>query len=616
MSLTYRAIGWNRQKKIYDLVLASCVAGYLALFVGAGWWARPNLTIETLLIRALGTASFLLLHVILSIGPLCRLDSRFLPLLYNRRHLGVTMFLLALGHGVFALVQFHGLGDLNPLVSLLVSNTRWSSLAQFPFQQLGFAALLILLLMAVTSHDFWLHNLTPAVWKRLHMGVYVAYGLLVGHVSLGVLQSERSPILAGMVGFGLVVVFGLHLAASRRERRLDLQQHSRDREGFVEVCPVDSIPNNRARVLSVAGERVAVFRHDGRISALSNVCAHQNGPLGEGKIIDGCVTCPWHGYQYLPESGASPPPFHEKVPTFRVKVVDGMVLVHPRAYPLGTPQEPVRVTAKAVEASDEFYIGYEPRAPRQLGRHIRRVVVGLGFAGLMVCLVLLSSQDPLSPSFFEFDTSREFTGIVEETPLPGLRVSRPNTQAYSRYLLVSPGKHGAAEVLRGLHGFQTQLRGKLIYREGLTMIEMDPESLRADRSVAPAAADTPEDLGIRTLRGEIVDSKCYLGVMNPGRGKVHRDCAVRCLSGGVPPALLVQHPSGQTSVLLLESDGSAILEPLLRFAGESVAVRGRLLRSGEALRLQTTAGDIQILEAPSEGSITKREHEETIKQAS
>ena len=73
-------------------------------------------------IRACGTAAFLLLHVVLCIGPLCRLDRRFLPLLYNRRHLGVTTFLLGATHGVFAIVQFHALGDVNPVASVLVTS--------------------------------------------------------------------------------------------------------------------------------------------------------------------------------------------------------------------------------------------------------------------------------------------------------------------------------------------------------------------------------------------------------------------------------------------------------------------------------------------------------------
>src|SRR5437763_1985900 len=80
----------------------------------------------------------LLRHIILVIGPLCRLDRRFLPLLYNRRHLGVTMFFLALAHGAFSLAQFHALGDVNPLVSLWTSNTQFASVADFPFQALGF----------------------------------------------------------------------------------------------------------------------------------------------------------------------------------------------------------------------------------------------------------------------------------------------------------------------------------------------------------------------------------------------------------------------------------------------------------------------------------------------
>jgi methionine sulfoxide reductase heme-binding subunit len=327
MSVQYKAILWNRQKKIYDAVLAAGVLIYIGLFVGLGALVHPNATAETLLIRAFGTASLLLLHIILCIGPLCRLSPRFLPLLYNRRHLGVTMFLLALMHGGFALVQFHAFGDLNPLVSVLVSNQRFDSVSAFPFQQAGLAALLILFLMAATSHDFWLHTLTPAVWKRLHMLVYVAYALLIAHVLLGALQSERSPVLAGVLAIGMAVVVTLHLAAGGKEGR----KHKRVEGGeFIDVCDVSSIPEKRAVVVNVAGERVAVFRYDGQVSAISNVCRHQNGPLGEGRIVDGCVTCPWHGYQYDPKTGASPPPFTDKVPTYRTRVCNGRVLVDAR----------------------------------------------------------------------------------------------------------------------------------------------------------------------------------------------------------------------------------------------------------------------------------------------
>lgn len=342
MSVGYKAVGWNRQKRIYDLVLVAGIVVYLGLFIGLGAVVNPNATIETLLIRGFGTCALMLLHVVLCLGPLCRLNPRWLPLLYNRRHLGVTTFLLGAAHGVFAIIQFHALGNINPLVSVFVSNTHYDSLANFPFQPLGFLALVILFLMAATSHDFWLANLTAPVWKALHMLVYVAYGLLIAHVTLGVLQAETNLILAATLGVGMVVVLSLHLLAALRERALDVAQLGAD---FVEVCRVDEIPNHRARIVSLAGERVAVFKYDGKVAALSNVCQHQNGPLGEGKIIDGCVTCPWHGFQYQPESGASPAPFTEKVPTFQVKIVNSKVFVHPQPNPPGTFVEPACVTA-------------------------------------------------------------------------------------------------------------------------------------------------------------------------------------------------------------------------------------------------------------------------------
>lgn len=346
MSHAYQAISWNRQKRVYDGVLVSGVVGYLALFVGLSAWLNPHATIETLLIRAFGTGALLLLHVVLMIGPACRLWPRLLPLLYNRRHLGVTTFLLGLAHGGFALFQFHALGDVNPLVSVLVSNLRFDSLANFPFQQLGLVALLILFLMAATSHDFWLKQLSAPMWKRLHMLVYLAYGLLIGHVALGVLQAETNSLLASVLAVGLAGVLTLHLAAARRERVPDVDLYvGLDGKlpadaGFVPACALDEIPEKRARIVTLAGERVAIFKYDGQVSALSNVCQHQNGPLGEGRILDGCVTCPWHGFQYLPASGASPAPFTEKVPTFRVKVIGQQVYVDPRPLPPGTFVEP------------------------------------------------------------------------------------------------------------------------------------------------------------------------------------------------------------------------------------------------------------------------------------
>jgi len=343
MSAHYQAVNWNRQKYIYDGLLAGGVLLYLTLYVAASFLAHPDITAETALIRGLGTGALVLLTFILCLGPLARLDRRFLPLLYNRRHAGVTMFLLALGHAGLSVFQFHAQGDLDPLVSTLTGTWSIPPLSRFPFELLGAAALLVLFLMAATSHDYWLATLTAPVWKALHMMVYAAYGLIVLHVSLGALQAERQTALTAFLLAGAAGMLGLHLVTGFRERAGDRPLSGPGADGYLEVCRVEEIEEKRAKIACVGGERIAVFRYEGKISCVSNVCQHQNGPLGEGRIVDGCITCPWHGYQYFPDSGRSPPPFTERVPTFNVRVRYGRVYVDPRPNPAGTRVEPASV---------------------------------------------------------------------------------------------------------------------------------------------------------------------------------------------------------------------------------------------------------------------------------
>jgi nitrite reductase/ring-hydroxylating ferredoxin subunit len=160
-----------------------------------------------------------------------------------------------------------------------------------------------------------------------------------------VLQGETSPVLAWALGTSVLTIFTLHGVVARHEARGDKENANVRADGFVDVCRVDDIPEKRAFVTCLSDERVAVFRYDGRVSAISNVCQHQNGPLGECRIVNGCIVCPWHGYEYQPDTGASPPPFTEKVPTFDVRVVAGRVLAHPQPHPPGTRVEPVMLSA-------------------------------------------------------------------------------------------------------------------------------------------------------------------------------------------------------------------------------------------------------------------------------
>lgn len=342
MSANYVAILWNSQKKTYDKILWLGILFFIVAIVVFQFLLHPTITVETVIIRVTALTSFFLLHIILMIGPLCRIEKRFLPILYNRRHLGVSMFIIAAIHGIFSIMQYQGFGDTNPILGIFISNQKYLEISAFPFQTLGFFALIILFLMAATSHDFWLKNLSPRIWKILHMGVYVAYMLIFLHVATGALQYETNPIYWVFLVAGFICIASLHIVAGLKETKKLKTTASLEKEGFYNVCDLNDIESDCGKSVFINGENIAIFKYDGKISAVNNICKHQMGPLGEGKVIDGCITCPWHGYQYLPENGQAPPPFKEQLTTYDTKVVGNSIWVNPNPHPEGTPITPSR----------------------------------------------------------------------------------------------------------------------------------------------------------------------------------------------------------------------------------------------------------------------------------
>jgi nitrite reductase/ring-hydroxylating ferredoxin subunit/DMSO/TMAO reductase YedYZ heme-binding membrane subunit len=354
MSHTYVTVQWNHKKNIYDRFLWTGIFSYLALFVllsFALYSDEKALSPMIVLIRAFSSCAFLMLTIILSIGPLARLDRRFLPLLYNRRHFGVSMFLIALIHAVLAIFWYHGFGVANPILSVFTTNGSFTLspamnifwISTIPFQPLGAIALVCLFLMAATSHDFWNTNLGAPVWKAIHMSVYLAYALIIVHVALGALQADNTGLLPLMSFASVVIVGGLHVTAAAKSAAIDKGLPSQE---WVDIGPWRDIPNNRAIIVTIGSrERVAVFRYEeNKLAAVSNACQHQNGPLGEGQIIDGCITCPWHGYQYRPEDGRSPAPFTEKIETYQLRIDEDQVLLNPTPLPRGTARPVIEIS--------------------------------------------------------------------------------------------------------------------------------------------------------------------------------------------------------------------------------------------------------------------------------
>lgn len=100
MAVAYRPVQWNRNKLVYDAVLVVGITAYIMLFLrlAPGWLDVKPVGGAELKMRAFGSCAYIMLHLVLIIGPLARLDRRFLPMVYNRRHFGVALFFVGLAH--------------------------------------------------------------------------------------------------------------------------------------------------------------------------------------------------------------------------------------------------------------------------------------------------------------------------------------------------------------------------------------------------------------------------------------------------------------------------------------------------------------------------------------
>jgi hypothetical protein len=231
--------------------------------------------------------------------------------------------------------------------------------------------------------------------------------------------------------------------------------------------------------------------------------------------------------------------------------------------------------------NEDFYIGYETGIPASARSSVRRAVAMAMAALLIAGLTVVASQSPLPQARFEFGAADAFAGVVRLEPEPALET------ASGRVLLVGPGKRGAAHLVGPFANQSVALRGALIERPGLRLVEVVPGSIAAGGAVPSPTSEPPlTDAGDVTLNGEIVDAKCYGGVMNPGEGTVHRDCARACLRGGLPPMLVVRTPAGIDALFALESaDGARAGAAVAALAGRPVRVSGRAFVAADGRRI-------------------------------
>ena len=400
------------------------------------------------------------------------------------------------------------------------------------------------------------------------MGVYLAYALLVAHVALGALQDERSPLAAGALGLGrrddrraasrrrLARAAARPRARDARRRRLrrglrrrrDRREareggHARRRArgglplrrpglGALERLPAPERPARRGedprRLRHLPLARLPVPAGHGRVAA----ALHREGADLPGAASPGAGSSSIRGRCPREPSSSR------------------------RASP---PRSPRREAAAATSRSSS---SATCRCRPGLSSFLFRASIALAALAVLVALALAAAQQPLGSGEYEFGVDRTLEGALRLQPVPSLwTVPEAGTRRPVRPAGRAPGRRRQARPRgRGRRARRPEVRltGRWIRRAGVELFEISRgEALGAE--AGRGAGATP--LGRVRLAGEIVDSKCWLGVMKPAEGKSHKDCAIRCISGGAPAALVARDGRGGAAVLLLVGEDGRPLGP-------------------------------------------------------
>jgi hypothetical protein len=249
--------------------------------------------------------------------------------------------------------------------------------------------------------------------------------------------------------------------------------------------------------------------------------------------------------------------------------------------------------------ADPFFIGWKPM-PASYRRFLVPVALALIAACSVVAVMIAGGQQSPGNGVWQ-DDSTTFEGIVYASPYATLRTpgEKPG-DATRTVFLVEEGKFGASDRVRSFDGQPVRVKGSLLHRDDRWMLELaqgaegiQPTTIEEPRLAKLSRPAFLESTTV-TLRGEIIDSKCYLGAMKPGGGKTHKCCAALCIMGGIPPMLVTRDSSGKEAYYLLtNADGGPLGQNILPFVGDQVELKGQLEQQGDLAVIRVSPADIR-----------------------
>jgi len=241
-----------------------------------------------------------------------------------------------------------------------------------------------------------------------------------------------------------------------------------------------------------------------------------------------------------------------------------------------------------------FFIGWSRDVPRSI-RHFMLIVSAAVFLGAAIAGfgIGVAAPDP-GTGDYQFPEVT-LTGVIAARPQPILRLAPDETHKTAHaVLLSSEGTNGAQDVVADLDGKRVEIRGLLIKRGAVDMLEI-AQIKPADGPVAAVPAP-PIALGRWRVTGEICDGKCYTGAMRPGSGLAHKACAGICFVGGVPALFVSTGPIEGSSFLLIVDKTTGTFSPAFRdLTALRIAIEGEVERVDDLLIFRADPATAKVL---------------------
>lgn len=247
--------------------------------------------------------------------------------------------------------------------------------------------------------------------------------------------------------------------------------------------------------------------------------------------------------------------------------------------------------------------------PARNKKALLALLVPLFFFLPFIAWLVVSHETPFNDHEFELGTEREFQGIYFSMPQPLIILDEAFLpEGHDKEaILLGYGKFGAQSTIRkwmanhgNFEGKRIRIRGTLLRGDQKILIELTQgeNALRnVERALTYPIRQTPAKAIM--VKGEIIDPKCWFGAMKPGEGKVHKSCAIRCISGGIPPVLKVPKNNGHLYYLLETPAGEDMHQSLLEFVAEPVEVSGEVFYQNGWNVIKTSAKKIRYLKKAS-----------------